>query len=77
MTATWVCDCAEHRANPPATVQGKHRYSVAWQESPELTGGWLHAWRWECLCGRRGRWQSQSPSCAFHAWERHAKERQR
>jgi hypothetical protein len=30
--------------------------------------GW---WRWECSCGRKGRWQGQSPSVSYHQWEDH------
>lgn len=38
---------------------------------------WGDAWRWECACGSTGRWQSQSPNVAYHAWRAHVRRDER
>lgn len=67
------CSCHEHRVLVP-TVVGDHEFKCAsTHDAP-----WLYdahngdlKWRWECSCGKHGRWQQQSPSVAYHAWENH------
>lgn len=61
------CTCAKHEASAPRSV-GEHKYRLQIDFDAPLGG---ERYRATCSCDYRSRWQHQSDSVAYHAWERH------
>lgn len=59
------CGCAGQLEDHPCVVGG-HSFVLG---EDEVKGA--PACRWECSCRRRGQWQWQSDSVAYHSWRAH------